>query len=161
MKKCMLTGSFDPFTKGHLDMLKRATKIFDKVYVAILVNPEKKQMFCVDDRIKIIRRAIEGMEGSIFVISYAGMTIDLARELQVDCLIRGIRSESDLDYEIDMSDYNLNEGGVDTVCFLSNNLSFISSTEVRRRIRENEDISGLVPDNTVDLIKRLYEEGVR
>ena len=156
----MLTGSFDPFTKGHLDMLKRAKKIFDKVYVAILVNPEKKQMFCVDDRIKIIKRAIEGMDG-VLVVSYAGMTIDLARELQVDCLIRGIRSESDLTYEIDMSDYNLNEGGVDTVCFLSNNLSFISSTEVRRRIKAGEDISGLVADNTVELIKRLYEEGVR
>jgi len=160
MKKCMLTGSFDPFTKGHLDMLKRACKIFDKVYVAILVNPSKKNLFCVDDRIKIIRRAIEGLDG-VMVISYAGMTIDLARELQVDCLIRGIRSESDLDYEIEMSDYNLNEGNVDTVCFLSNNLSFISSTEVRRRIKEDEDISDLVPENCVELIKQLYKEGVR
>ena len=160
MKKCMLTGSFDPFTKGHLDMLKRASKIFDKVYVAILVNPEKKQMFNVTDRIAIIRRSIAGLEG-VSVVSYAGMTIDLARELQVDCLIRGIRSESDLDYEIDMSDYNLNEGGVDTVCFLTNNLSFISSTEVRRRIREDEDITGLVADDAVELIKKLYKDGVR
>ena len=160
MKKCMLTGSFDPFTKGHLDMLKRAIRIFDKVYIAILVNPAKKNLFNVEDRIAIIRRAIEGMDG-ISVISYAGMTIDLAKELQVDCLIRGIRSESDLTYEIEMSDYNLNEGEIDTVCFLTNNLSFVSSTEVRKRIRNGEDLSGLVPDNTIDLIKKLYEDGVR
>ena len=160
MKKCMLTGSFDPFTKGHLDMLKRAIRIFDKVYIAILVNPAKKNLFNVEDRIAIIRRAIEGMDG-ISVISYAGMTIDLAKELQVDCLIRGIRSESDLSYEIEMSDYNLNEGEIDTVCFLTNNLSFVSSTEVRKRIRNGEDLSGLVPDNTIDLIKKLYEDGVR
>ena len=157
----MLTGSFDPFTKGHLDMLKRALKIFDKVYVAILINPAKKSLFCVEDRIQIIRRAIEGLEGQISVISYAGMTIDLARELQVDCLIRGIRSESDLSYEIEMSDYNMGEGNVDTVCFLSNNLSFISSTEVRRRIREKESIEGMVPEGTAELIRYLYEQGRR
>ena len=160
MKKCMLTGSFDPFTKGHYDMLQRALKIFDKVYVAILVNPAKKSLFCVEDRMKIIRQAI-GENSSVSVISYAGMTINLAKELQVDCLIRGIRSESDLDYEIEMSDYNLNEGAVDTVCFLSNNLSFISSTEVRRRIRENEDISDMVANDTQELIMQLYKEGRR
>ena len=88
------------------------------------------------------------------------MTIDIARELGVDCLIRGIRSESDLEYEIEMSEYNLGEGGIDTVCFLSNNMSFISSTEVRRRIVAGESLEGFVPDNAIDLVKELYEKGI-
>lgn len=160
MKKCMVTGSFDPFTKGHLDMVRRACKLFDKVYIAILVNPSKKYLFNVEDRIAIIRKTCEGLE-NIAVISYAGLTINIAHELDVDCLIRGIRSESDLDYEIEMSEYNLGEGGVDTVCFLSNKMSFISSTEVRRRIVAKEPLEGFISDNSIDLVEELYERHIR
>lgn len=160
MKKCMVTGSFDPFTKGHLDMVRRACKLFDKVYIAILVNPSKKYLFNVEDRIAIIRKTCEGLE-NIAVISYAGLTINIAHELDVDCLIRGIRSESDLDYEIEMSEYNLGEGGVDTVCFLSNKMSFISSTEVRRRIVAKEPLEGFIADNSIDLVEELYERHIR
>ncbi len=160
MKKCMVTGSFDPFTKGHLDMVRRACKLFDKVYIAILVNPSKKYLFNVEDRIAIIRKTCEGLE-NIAVISYAGLTINIAHELEVDCLIRGIRSESDLDYEIEMSEYNLGEGGVDTVCFLSNKMSFISSTEVRRRIVAKESLEGFIADNSIELVEELYERHIR
>lgn len=160
MKKCMVTGSFDPFTKGHLDMVRRACKLFDKVYIAILVNPSKKYLFNVEDRIAIIRKTCEGLE-NIAVISYAGLTINIAHELEVDCLIRGIRSESDLDYEIEMSEYNLGEGGVDTVCFLSNKMSFISSTEVRRRIVSKEHLNGFIADNAIELVEELYERHIR
>lgn len=160
MKKCMVTGSFDPFTKGHLDMVRRACKLFDKVYIAILVNPSKKYLFNVEDRIAIIRKTCEGLE-NIAVISYAGLTINIAHELEVDCLIRGIRSESDLDYEIEMSEYNLGEGGVDTVCFLSNKMSFISSTEVRRRIVAKEHLNGFIADNAIELVENLYERHIR
>lgn len=160
MRKCMITGSFDPFTSGHLDMVKRALKLFDKVYVAILVNPTKKYLFIVDDRIKIVKKAIEGLD-NVAVVSYAGMTIDLARELGVDCLIRGIRQESDLGYEIEMAEYNLGEGGMDTVCFLTNKMSFISSTETRRRIREGEDLHGFLPENIIDLVGEIYKEGLK
>lgn len=160
MKKCMVTGSFDPFTKGHLDMVRRACKLFDKVYIAILVNPSKKYLFNVEDRISIIRKTCEGLD-NIAVISYAGLTINIAHELEVDCLIRGIRSESDLDYEIEMSEYNLGEGGVDTVCFLSNKMSFISSTEVRRRIVAKESLEGFIADNSIELVEELYERHIR
>lgn len=159
MKKCMVTGSFDPFTKGHLDMVRRASKLFDKVYVAILVNPIKKNLFNKEDRFAIIKKACEDLD-NIAVISYAGMTVDIARELGVDCLIRGIRSESDLEYEIEMSEYNLGEGGIDTVCFLSNNMSFISSTEVRRRVVAGESLEGFVPDNTIELVEELYKKRI-
>lgn len=160
MKKCMVTGSFDPFTKGHLDMVKRASTLFDKVYIAILVNPSKKNLFNVEDRISIIRKTCEGIE-NIAVISYAGMTIDIARELKVDCLIRGIRSESDLEYEIEMSEYNLGEGHIDTVCFLTNKLSFVSSTETRRRIKEGEPLDGYIAENAIELVRKLYEDNVQ
>lgn len=160
MKKCMVTGSFDPFTKGHLDMVKRASKLFDKVYVAILVNPSKKNLFNVEDRIAIIKKSCEGI-ANVLVISYAGMTIDIARELNVDCLIRGIRSGSDLEYEIEMSEYNLGEGGVDTICFLTNKLSFVSSTEVRKRIVDGDSLDGFIAENAIDLVKRLYGLHIR
>jgi pantetheine-phosphate adenylyltransferase len=151
----MLTGSFDPFTVGHLDLVKRVVGVFDKVYVAILVNPVKKYTFSVDQRLRIIHAALAGYD-NVRVISYAGMTYDLAKQLQVDYLVRGIREESDFCYERDMAEYNLQEGGVDTICLMTNKLHDVSSGEVRRRLQAKESIVGYVPEQCIDLVERIY-----
>ena len=155
MKSCMLTGSFDPFTVGHLDLVRRVAGVFDKVYVAILVNPLKKYTFSVDQRLQIIHTALSDFD-NVRVIAYAGMTYDLAKELKVDYLVRGIRVESDFRYESDMAEYNLQEGGVDTICLLTNSLHDVSSSEVRRRLQAKESLVGFVPDSCIPLVERLY-----
>lgn len=75
MKSCLVTGSFDPFTLGHFDIVRRAAKLFDKVYVAILVNPLKKCVFTVEERLQIAKKSVETLE-NVKVVSYAGMTVE-------------------------------------------------------------------------------------
>lgn len=155
MKTCMLTGSFDPFTVGHLDLAKRVAKVFDKVYVAVLVNPLKKYTFSVDQRLRIMHAALDDID-NVRVISYAGMTYDLARELEVDYLVRGIRAESDFVYEKEMAEFNMQEGGVDTICLMTNDLKDVSSGEVRRRLAAKESLAGFVPDQCIQLVENYY-----
>ena len=155
MRTCMLTGSFDPFTVGHYDLVKRVVGVFDKVYVAILVNPVKKCTFSVDQRLRIIHEALDEF-ANVRVISYAGMTYELAKELQVDYLVRGIRVESDFRYEADMAEYNLQEGDVDTICLMTNKLHDVSSSEVRRRLQAKESLVGYVPDKCIHLVETIY-----
>ena len=160
MKTCMLTGSFDPFTVGHFDLVRRVVGVFDKVYVAILVNPLKKSTFSVDQRLRFIHAVLDGYD-NVRVISYAGMTYDLARELNVDYLVRGIRAESDFRYEQEMAEYNLQEGGVDTICLMTNELKDVSSGEVRRRLAAKESLVGYVPDVCINLVETTYWSEVK
>lgn len=155
MKSCMLTGSFDPFTVGHFDLMKRVVGKFDRVYVAVLVNPVKKYTFTVDQRLRIIHAALRGYE-NVRVVSYAGMTYDLAKQLGVSYLVRGIRAESDFLYEQQMAEFNLQEGGVDTICFMTNNLHEVSSGEVRRRLEAKESLVGFVPEGCINLVEKIF-----
>ena len=155
MKTCMLTGSFDPFTVGHLDLVKRVYKVFDLVYVAILVNPLKQYLFSVDQRLRIVKAALVDYD-NVRVISFAGMTYDLAHQLGVDYLVRGIRTESDFEYELEMAEYNLNEGGVDTICLMTNQMQYVSSTDVRARLAKEESLEGLVPEPCLALVREFY-----
>jgi len=155
MKTSMLTGSFDPFTVGHLDLVRRVVGVFDKVYVAVLVNPLKKYTFSVDQRLRILHAALDEYQ-NVRVVSYAGMTYDLARELGVDYLVRGIRAESDFRYEQDMAEFNMQEGGIDTICLMTNALHDVSSGEVRRRLQAQESLVGYVPDVCIPLVEKIY-----
>lgn len=155
MKTCMLTGSFDPFTVGHLDLLKRVVNVFDKVYVAILVNPLKKYTFSVEQRLAFIHAVVDEYK-NVSVIAFAGMTYELAKTLNVDYLVRGIRVESDFEYEADMAEYNMQEGGVDTICLITNKLTDVSSSEVRRRLQAKESLVGFVPEKCIPLVENTY-----
>lgn len=156
MKSCLVTGSYDPFTSGHLDIVKRAAKLFDKVYVAILVNPLKKYMFSVEDRLLIVKKSVEKLE-NVKVVSYAGMTVDLAKELNVKYLVRGIRGDDDYAYEYEMAEYNYLNGKIDTVCFFTDaKYNNVSSTKVRIKLECGEDIKKYVEKDAASLICELY-----
>ena len=155
MKTCMITGSFDPFTNGHLDLVNRVRGVFDRVYVALLVNPLKQYLFTVEQRLQIAKTALADYD-NVRVISYAGMTYALAKELQVDYLVRGLRTESDFTYELEMAEFNMQEGGIDTICLMTNGLQYVSSTDVRMRLESGEDLQGLVPDKCLALVRELY-----
>ena len=127
----MVTGSFDPITLGHEDIIKKAIRAFDEVAVAILVNPDRDPLFTLDQRETMIR-AVFG--DSVDVFSYTGLAVDAAKSMGADFLVRGIRDEEDLVYETEMADFN-RANGVETVFFLSDSrLRSVSATKAREAL---------------------------
>lgn len=146
MKKALFAGSFDPFTNGHLDIVKQASDIFDEVIVAVAYNSKKQGFLPVEKRLGLIIKAVAGMD-NISVDSYEGLTVDYSKKNGVSVLIRGIRNSSDFEYEQQIAGVNQTLAPeIKTVFFTpkSENL-FISSTIVREIYLNNGDISKLVP----------------
>ena len=145
MKSVLFPGSFDPVTQGHLDLIRRASLLFDRVYAVILQNPEKTCMFSTEQRKEMLRAACAALP-NVTVDAYMGYTADYAKENGISAILRGIRDDADYAYEKKMADFNLQRGGVDTV-FLPAKEAFsaVSSTAVREGLSENRDISALVP----------------
>ena len=131
MSKCLVTGSFDPITLGHEDIIEKAIRAFDEVAVGILVNPERDPLFTLEQRETMIR-AVFGDRVEVF--SYTGMAVEAAQSMGADFLVRGIRDETDLAYETQMADYNCAHG-VETLFFLSDpKLRQVSATKAREAL---------------------------
>jgi pantetheine-phosphate adenylyltransferase len=157
MKTAMLTGSFDPVTNGHIDVVNRAVKIFDKVYAAILINPDKKSMFLPEDRLELLRAALSCVERAEAVFS-TETAAELAARLGVDCIIRGVRNSEDYEYERIMAVYNLQNGGIDTLFFESGeNNAGVSSGAVKRLLEQGKSIERFVPEEICGRILELYK----
>ena len=105
MTTALYAGSFDPFTNGHLDILNKASKIFDKVIIAVAVNSEKKSFLPIETRLEHIKKSVFGLN-NISVDSYEGLTVEYAKKQGVSVLVRGVRNSSDFDYEHQISDTN-------------------------------------------------------
>lgn len=130
---CLYPGSFDPVTLGHMDMIRRASMLFEKVYVGILHNPDKQGCFSVEERMHMLRESCAGF-ANVKVVAYAGLTVDLAKQLQARVLLRGVRGNSDLESEMTL--YRVNsalEPEIETV-FLpaAKGMEDISSSIVRQ-----------------------------
>ncbi len=165
MKRAIITGSFDPITAGHMDLISRASAMFDEVFVVILANTEKKSgLFSPEARLQILESAIGSLKcGNIRGIVHGGLTSDIARELGANVIVRGARSGSDFDYE-----YNLAlimkrfDPVLETVILpCSPELSAISSTYVRDLLKYGCDLGDAVPDSCRELIVKLYKEEKR
>lgn len=146
MKVAVYPGSFDPITNGHLDILDRATKVFDQVHVAILVNPNKKCLFSSGEREEMIRSAI-GERENIIVQTHNGLLVDYAEQVKASAIIRGLRAVSDFDYEFQLALINrkLNDS-IETVCFMtSENYTFLNSGLIKQLMMFGGDVSTLVP----------------
>lgn len=146
MRKVMITGSFDPVTVGHEDMIRRAALSFDEVRVTVFINPEKPGMFTPKERVSLLKRVVAKLP-NVTVDFDGGMVADYVKRENIDLLVRAIRDEKDLAYEMKMADYNLAHGGVETLFFAASPaFACISSSEVRRRMTAGEDFDPLVPD---------------
>jgi pantetheine-phosphate adenylyltransferase len=162
MKIGVYPGSFDPFTIGHLDVLKNASGLFDAVYVAVLNNNAKSPVFAVKERVEMIDRMIEseGLE-NVRSGSFAGLLVDYAKQIGAQYIIRGLRAITDFEYEfqIDAVNRHLNPD-VRTVYFMANPAhSFLSSSNVREIGEMGGSIEGLVPAcNYEYILERLARQ---
>jgi len=144
-RKALFSGTFDPFTHGHLSLVKRALPLFDQIIIGLGFNDEKKVMCPIMHRIKYIKEIFED-ESRVKVMSYTSMTIDFAKEMGVDFLLRGIRNISDYEYEKKMAEINRKLGGIDTVFLFSEpEYEYLSSSLIRELYRYHKDISHLTP----------------
>ena len=144
-KTALFAGSFDPFTKGHFALVKRALSMFDRIVIGIGTNSCKKSMFTVEERISAIRKAFNSDE-RIEVVEYDCLTMDFAREIGADALLRGVRNVKDFEYEREIADLNLRIGGIETVLLISEpEHASVSSSIVRELITYGKDVSELLP----------------
>ena len=156
-KVCAITGSFDPITKGHIDIIERAIKDFDKIVVVIAQNEQKEPFFSFEERKKIVDASIAEYKNVISEIC-EGYVFSFLNERKIGIIARGYRTEKDYNYEKEMALYNKEHGNIETVLYEAlDKDAAISSTMVREALKNNEEIRGLVPKNTVKLIKKLYE----
>ena len=147
MKTAIYPGSFDPVTYGHLDIIKRASKLTDRLIVAVLNNSAKNSLFSIDERVKMIEDVVSEYE-NVSVASFNGLTIDFANSVGADIIIRGLRAVSDFEYELQIAQTNhVERDNIETV-FLTTILeySYLSSTVVKEFARYGADISKFVPD---------------
>lgn len=160
MRRCVCPGSFDPVTNGHLDVIERASSLFDEVIVAVLVNVSKKGLFSLDERIEMLRDACAHLPG-VRVESFHGLLVDFAREHDVTAVVKGLRAVTDFDYELQMAQMNNRLSGLETLFVATNpEYSYLSSSLVKEVASYGGDVAGLVPDAVVRRLRdRLDDAG--
>ena len=147
MRTAVYPGSFDPVTKGHLDVIRRASELFDKVIVGVLHNSAKSPLFSAEERVKILEEATKDVS-NIRVQSFSGLSVDFARQCGASAIIRGLRAITDFEYELQMAQTNrVLAPDIDTI-FLTTSLqyAYLSSTTVKEVAAFDGDISRFVPD---------------
>lgn len=159
MKRAIYPGSFDPATKGHLDILKRATKIFDEVIVVVMTNPKKKNThsFTVEERVEFLTRCTEGMD-KVRVDSYGGLLAEYAKKVDAVAVVKGLRAVSDFEDEFQQSLTNKKLNPELETVFLSADAEnmFLSSSVVKQVCSLGGDVSDFVPKEICeDIIKKL------
>ena len=162
MNRAIIPGSFDPITLGHLDIIERSSRIFDEITVCVLVNPDKKTLFSIKEREKLIIKSISTIEncGKIVVDSHTGLLIDYMNQKNINIIIKGLRAFSDFEYEIQMAFLNNKMAPNIETFFLmtTENLSYISSYSIKQIVKFGGKISGLVPSNIEqDIIRKILE----
>ncbi len=160
MKIAIYPGSFDPITKGHLDVLKRAADIFDKVIIVVSVNVNKKSFLPLEDRLNLIKEACKDIP-NVEVDSFDGLTIEYAKKKNANVLIRGLRAVSDFEYEMQLSQANSALcKDIHTVFLITKpKYNFISSGTVREIAVMNGDISKFVPEPVAKYLEAKYTKG--
>jgi pantetheine-phosphate adenylyltransferase len=157
-RRCVCPGSFDPVTNGHLDVIERASRLYDEVTVAVLVNTSKSGLFEVTERIDMLREVTAGL-GNVAVDSFQGLLVDYCRERSIPVVVKGLRAVSDFDYELQMSQMNNRLTGLETLFVATNpEYSFLSSSLVKEVAKWGGDVGGLVPDAVLARLRTRIDQ---
>ncbi|MER8027925.1 pantetheine-phosphate adenylyltransferase [Streptomyces bauhiniae] len=145
MRRAVCPGSFDPITNGHLDIIARASRLYDEVFVAVMINTSKKGLFDVDERIGLIRE-VTAEYANVRVEAHHGLLVDFCKDRDIPAIVKGLRAVSDFDYELQMAQMNNGLTGVETLFVPTNpTYSFLSSSLVKEVAAWGGDVSHLVP----------------
>ncbi len=160
MKIAVYPGSFDPVTKGHLNIIQRAAAIFDKVYVCVMVNSTKKPMFTRDERVELIRKSCHDMD-NVVVDTYGGLLVDYAESVGACAIVKGLRAVSDFDWEFQMALANKKiKPEIETLFLASSEKhTYLSSTVVKELGKYGSDLSDFVPEVIIEDVKKKFESG--
>ncbi|WP_339145705.1 MULTISPECIES: pantetheine-phosphate adenylyltransferase [unclassified Sutcliffiella] len=152
-------GSFDPVTFGHLDIIKRASKVFDKVYVCVLNNSSKKPLFTVEERVEMIKEVTREF-GNVEVEEFHGLLIDYAHSKNASSIVRGLRAVSDFEYEMQITSMNrVLDESIETLFMMTNNqYSFLSSSIVKEVAKYDGSVSELVPPTVEEALRKKFRK---
>ena len=152
----IVPGSFDPITNGHIDIVKRAAEKYDKVYLAVMINPSKSYMFTISQRTDIARAAVEDIE-NVEVISSDGMLWELAKKLSAVAIVKGYRNDKDLEYEKNMAEFNREHypNARTELLKADKGLCDVSSTVVRHMIEKGECLDTVLPRGAIKEINKI------
>ena len=154
MVRAIYPGRFDPVTYGHLDVIKRASKIVDELIVGVLNNKSKTPLFSVENRVKMLNDAVSDLP-NVKVMSFEGLLVDFAKKVDAQLIVRGLRAVTDFEYELQMSQTNsVLNNEVDTIFFTTSlEYAYLSSSTVKEAAYFGADISKFVPPNVVIEVK--------
>ena len=158
MSKALYTGSFDPMTNGHLDIITRAAAMFDELVVGVIVNPNKHPLFSEKERVNMIREVTSDIKG-VSVDSFQGLLADYVNRNNFDAVVRGLRATSDFEYEIQMAQMNarlFKEGTESLFLMTSPEYSFISSSMIKEVVSLDGCVNGLFPELILKEIRKKY-----
>ncbi|WP_313410196.1 pantetheine-phosphate adenylyltransferase [Aeromicrobium sp.] len=156
MTRVVCPGSFDPITNGHLDIIERASFLFDEVVVVVLFNESKSGLFPTERRLELIAESTRELE-NVTLDSYSGLLVDYCAQNDVQAIVKGLRAVSDFDYELQMAQMNGNLTGIDTVFIpTSPDYMFIASSLVKEVARHGGDVNGLVPKHVMNALDEAF-----
>ncbi|WP_434743195.1 pantetheine-phosphate adenylyltransferase [Micromonospora sp. SH-82] len=161
MRRAVCPGSFDPVTNGHLDIVGRASRLFDEVIVVVTINQSKTSLFTVEERIDMLRQVTSSYD-NVRVESFRGLLVDFCRAQEASVLVKGLRAISDFDYELQMAHMNIGLAGVETLFMPTNPLySFLSSSLVKDVAKWGGDVTSHVPDVVREALRSRLDPSVR
>nr|BCX01248.1 MAG: phosphopantetheine adenylyltransferase [Bacteroidota bacterium] len=160
MKRALYPGTFDPVTNGHLDILRRACRLFDEVWVAVGVNPAKQTLFSLEERLELLQRSVAGWPG-VQVVAFEGLLVDFARSVGACAVVRGLRQVSDFDYEFQMALTNRRMApDIETVFLMpAQEYTVLSASLVREIARWGGDVRPFVPEPVLEALERRLRQG--
>ena len=159
MRRVVCPGSFDPVTNGHIDIVSRASRLFDEVVVAVGVNASKKRLFTADERIEMLTECCAAFP-NVRIDGFEGLLTDFCREHGVQAIVKGLRAVSDFDYELQMAQMNSNLADIETVFVpTSPAYSFLASSLVKEVAMFGGDVSSLVPPHVLRRLTDRLAEG--
>jgi len=159
MKIAIYPGSFDPISNGHVDIIKRASKLFDKLIVLVSLNPQKKYVLTDEERVETVKKSCAQFK-NVEIVASKSLVLDFAKKVNACCIIRGLRNHNDFDSEMQLFQFNHTiDSNIETMLmFPSANYLFLSSSSIKELVMFNSDIDNYVPSVVKDEILKILKE---